>query len=173
MSETRTGYTLTSIIFHWLTAIVVIALFFTGEGKGIIRNFHIAAGALFGIFLIWRLVWRVMRGMTTKPDQPALFNLLSSVVIWGLLLSTFIATITGYLLPWARGAAINVFDLFVMPSPMASNNGLHEFFEELHEISSNFLILLVLVHILGTLKHHFFDKDDVAKRMVVPVKKGR
>ncbi len=96
MLENRTGYSKTSIAIHWLTAVFVVALFFTGEGKGAVRNFHIAAGAVVGVFLIYRMGWRLKRGMTEKPDQPALLNLLSTLVIWGLLLSILVATITGY-----------------------------------------------------------------------------
>lgn len=173
MAHEQSGYSKTSIIVHWLTAIFIVVLFFSGEGGRDIRALHISLGAVLGVLLIWRVVRRMMRGRTAKPDQNALLNLVSSIVIWGLLLSIVVATVTGYLLPWTRGSALNVFDIISIPSPMASNRTLHEVMEEVHEISSHFFIPLTALHILGTLKHHFIDKDDVARRMIRAVKGGK
>lgn len=129
MLQTQSGYSLTSIVVHWLTAIFVVALFLTGEGRGSVRSFHIAAGAIVGVFLIWRLVRRMMHGRTSKPDQHPILNRVSLLVIWGLLLSILVATITGYLAPWTRGSSINIFDIVSLPSPMTSNHFLHEMAE--------------------------------------------
>lgn len=172
-ATTPQGYNTTSIIVHWLTAIFIVVLFLTGEGRGAIRDFHIAGGAILGIFLVWRVGRRMARGTTEKSEQNPMLNLLSSLVMFALLGSILVTTLTGYLLPWTHGSAIDIFGLFQLPSPMNSNHTLHEIIKEIHEIFSHLFIPLVALHIVGTLKHHFIDKDGVTRRMIRPVSRGR
>lgn len=39
-------------------------------------------------------------------------------------------------------------------------------FKETHEVLGNVLLALVALHVLAALKHHFFDHDDVLRRML-------
>ncbi len=66
MTNNATGYSRASIIVHWITAIMVIALFFTHEGDrgSTALAFHVGGGAILGLFLLWRVGRRIMRGMT-------------------------------------------------------------------------------------------------------------
>lgn len=154
---------------------MVIALFFTHEGErgSAALAFHVGGGAIFGLFLLWRVGRRVMRGMTSKPDQAAIYNLASQIVIWGFLVAITVVAISGYLLPWTRGMGIDVFGLFQIPSPIAANHGFHELIEELHETSGQLIVPLFLLHLLGSLKHRFIDKDNVMQRMVHSITNGR
>ena len=83
-----------------LAAIGVVALFLTHEGRpgDAEYAFHVGVGAILGVLLLWRVVHRLARGMTAKPDQPFLLNLLSSLVLWGFLAAIVIVVVTGYLL---------------------------------------------------------------------------
>ena len=45
-------------------------------------------------------------------------------------------------------------------------------FLDIHEWAAKFLLLVVIVHALAALKHHFISKDDVLKRMIVPSRKA-
>jgi cytochrome b561 len=45
------------------------------------------------------------------------------------------------------------------------NRVLHDFFEEAHLISSYLLAALVVVHIAGSLRHHFIKRNAVMRRM--------
>ena len=175
MTNNATGYSRASIIVHWITAIMVIALFFTHEGDrgSTALAFHVGGGAILGLFLLWRVGRRIMRGMTEKPDQAAIYNLASQIVIWGFLVAIIIVVISGYLLPWSRGSAIDVFGLFQLTSPIATNYGFHELIEEVHELSGQLIVPLFLLHLLGALKHRFIDKDDIMQRMVKAVSGGK
>ena len=170
MQTTAGGYSRISIITHWLAAIAVVALFFTHEGgrDSLSFAFHVSGGALIGLFLIWRVSRRVMRGFPAKPDQHPLFNLASQIVLWGLLLSIIVVTLTGYLLPWSVGRSIDVVGLFSIPSPFSASRDFHEAMEEIHDVSGHVIIPLVLLHIAGALKHWLWDKDGVMQRMVGP-----
>ena len=154
---------------------MVIALFFTHEGDrgSAALAFHVGGGAILGLFLLWRVGRRIIRGMTEKPNQAAIYNLASQIVIWGFLVAIIVVVISGYLLPWSRGMAIDVFGLFQLPSPMASNHDFHEIFEKMHSISGQLIVPLFLFHLLGALKHRFIDKDTVMQRMVNSVSNGK
>jgi cytochrome b561 len=43
---------------------------------------------------------------------------------------------------------------------------LHESAEEAHELLGNLLILLLILHVGAALKHHFWNRDDVLRRML-------
>jgi cytochrome b561 len=45
------------------------------------------------------------------------------------------------------------------------NKAGRELFKEVHEVVGAVLLIIVIVHILGALKHKFIDKDDTMKRM--------
>ncbi len=175
MTTRSDGYNRLSIFGHWISAILIVALFLTHEGdRGGIKYFvHVSFGAVAGLFLMWRVWHRARAGMTNKPDQPALLNLVSQIVMWGLLAATVVVVITGYLLPWTRGAPLDVLGLFDIPSPIAAHYGFHEFVEEVHDVSGHAFLPLVGLHIVGALKHAFWDRDGIAARMFKPVSGGK
>lgn len=167
MTTRPDGYSLLSIALHWIAAIAVIALFITHEGeRGSAQYaFHVGGGALLGIIIIWRVLRRPLRGFPAKPDQPAILNLVSTVVLWALLAAMLITVVTGYFLPWSLGAPIDIFGITQIPSPMGRSHGLHEAMEEIHEITGQAILPLVALHVLGALKHAIIDKDGVMQRM--------
>jgi len=56
---------------------------------------------------------------------------------------------------------------------MGSSPGFREFFEEVHEISGQLFVPLLILHILGAAKHAFIDRNSVAGRMFKYVSGGR
>jgi cytochrome b561 len=55
---------------------------------------------------------------------------------------------------------------------MAANETLAQALEVMHELFSHLWIPLILLHVLGTLKHALIDKDGVLSRMLKPNKDG-
>jgi cytochrome b561 len=174
-----TGYSRTSILAHWVAAILVVTLFLTHEGavdgdrNSTAYAIHIGGGAIVGLFLLWRVWRRIARGMTAKPDQHYIFNIASQIVIWGFLAAIVVVVVSGYLLPWSLGRPLDIFGLINIPSPMGPSPGLREFLEDAHEISGVVFVPLLILHVLGTAKHAFIDKDGVAIRMLKSVSGGR
>ena len=175
MTTLQGGYSRLSIALHWIAAIAVIALFFTHEGeRGSAQYaFHVGGGAILGIIIIWRVLRRPFRGFPAKPDQPAILNLISTIVLWALLAAMLIAVVTGYFLPWSLGAPIDLFGMAQIPSPIGRFPDLHEAMEEIHEIAGQAILPLVVLHVLGALKHAIIDKDGVMQRMGRPAAGGR
>jgi len=168
------GYNRTSIIVHWITVIAILALFFTHEAPPDSAGlaFHIGAGAILGVFLLWRVARRLFRGFTRKPDQARAYNAIASLVLWGFLISIVLVVTTGYLLPWTHGHALEIYGLSI-PSPLPDLHVLHSPMEKIHNIAGHAFLPLLLVHVLGVLKHAVVDRDDVPIRMFKSVKRGR
>ncbi|MGI9464911.1 MAG: cytochrome b [Aestuariivirgaceae bacterium] len=169
------GYSPLSIITHWLTAILVITLFVTHEASrgsaGYI--FHVSGGAIAGLFLLWRVWHRIRQGLPSQADQAFILNLAARIVQWGFLVSIVVVVITGYFLPWSIGRPLDIFGFVAIPSPMSANRAIHELIEEVHEVSGQLFVPLLALHILGTAKHAFVDRDGVARRMFSSVPRGR
>ena len=168
------GYSLRSIVVHWLAAILVVALFFTHEGErgSTAYLFHVSGGAIVGLFLLWRVWRRVQRGSTHPPEQAAIFNFAARLVHWGLLVAIVVVVVSGYLLPWSLGRELDVFG-FGIPSPMGANRNVHEFMERVHDVSGHLFIPLLAVHVLGAVKHAVFDRRVAGLRMFKPTDGGR
>ncbi len=45
------------------------------------------------------------------------------------------------------------------------NSGMRDLFKEVHEVIGAVLLIVVILHIAGALKHKFIDKDDTMQRM--------
>ena len=80
--------------------------------------------------------------------------------------------VSGYFLPWSLGRPLDVFGLEI-PSLMERSRDVHEFMEELHELTGILIMWLLALHMLGAAKHYFIDKDGVLQRMLRPVDGGK
>ena len=169
------GYSRLSIYVHWLTAIMVLALFFTHEASRGSTGYaiHVGGGAIVGLFLLWRVWHRARRGLPLRPSQPFIFDLASQIVLWGFLAAITVVVLTGYFLPWSLGRPLEIFGLVNIPSPMGESRSVHEFMEEVHEVSGHLFVPLLALHLLGAAKHAFIDKDGIARRMFRAVSDGR
>ena len=58
------------------------------------------------------------------------------------------------------------------PAGVAAQHVLHEEFVEWHEIGAYLMMLLLLIHVGGALKHQFIDKEDELQRMGMRKRRG-
>ena len=168
------GYSAVSVAVHLLTAILIVALFFTHSAtRGTAGYaFHVSGGAVAGLFLLWRVWCRARRSMAHAPPQAAVLNLAARFVHWGLFLLTAVVVISGYLLLWSLGDALDVFAVGI-PSPMNTSPALHEILERVHDIAGHLFLPLLALHVAGAVKHVVFDRHGTAMRMVRPARGGR
>lgn len=156
MSE-RTGYSITQITLHWLTAIAILVAWFTHEkmeeiakaawraGEGPFPTIHTAAGALAMVLIITRLVLRRRRG--APEPQGTGFN--KAAAIWGHRLLYALVIVVPLL-----GAATWF-------------GGFRDL-SDLHEIAAKGLMLAALGHAVMAVWHQFAKKDGTLMRMIRP-----
>jgi len=73
---------------------------------------------------------------------------------------------SGYFIATAKGKGIEFFTLFEVPamtSEIEENRA--DMIGSAHEAMAFILAILVILHALAALKHHFYDKDETLRRM--------
>jgi cytochrome b561 len=182
-TNSKDGFGWLSIALHWTAAIAVILMFVTGfradmaaeagdrAARAALMGWHIGLGASFFLILLLRVVSSYAQPRPTPPEQTPLLKFLSAATHQVLLLGILIQIISGPLAIWSGGRAINVFDVFSIPSPFAERNeSIHEIAELMHAVGRWALIVFIGLHVLGALKHVFIDRDGIMRRMLAPPK---
>jgi cytochrome b561 len=98
------------------------------------------------------------------PAMPAWQRVLarSTHAIFYVLL--FALPVTGWMISSAEGDPIRIFGLFeLLPIGAVTNE---DTLEDLHETLFNVLLAFAALHVLGALKHHFWDRDHVLRSML-------
>jgi cytochrome b561 len=178
--DTRTGYGWISIALHWLTAILILAIWFIGSS---IQS-DVAAGstdtlrlhtsiAICAYVLLWaRIVWRFKQGHPdATPEQRGVFYQIGKYTHYVSLAAVAAMLISGPLMVWSRGEAIFVFDWFTIPAPYGMNMELYTFLHAIHVWGSRIIIVGTLLHLGGVYKHAAFNQDGTFGKMLVAARK--
>lgn len=178
----RDRYGVISRFNHWLSAVIVITmlgigLYFHEMPKGDERSYwmhlHIGIGALAFLFLLFRVGWRYFTTSPQPVKQSENLQKLTRVVHSLMLMAILFMIVSGPLIIWTAGRAIEVFGWFSIPSPLPEMHSAHEFLEGVHIGASRFLLVAIVIHVLAALKHAFIDHDEVMARMAGPDRRGR
>ena len=176
MRDETTKLSAMTVGLHWLLAIAMIAMLAfglvledmeRGAAKSALMWWHKGFGVTILVFAAWRLGWRMMNGLPTLPGRGTSGWQESAAVAvhWFLLLGTLLMPISGMMLSLGGGHPIDVFGLFTI-GPWQKNDGLHEVGEAIHGLGGKLLILAVVLHVAGALKHHIVDRDGTLRRML-------
>lgn len=127
-------------------------------------NLHKSIGVTILALIAFRMFWRI----THKP--PAL---LSSYKAWERKLATgthhflyllmFALPISGFIMAINSKYGLKWFGLDFVGG--LDNEGVRDAFKEVHEIVGVVMLVLLILHIGGALKHKYLDKDDTMQRM--------
>ena len=152
-----------SIINHWVTALIVIAMLVLGLAAGsapseqiedYILGVHISFGFFVFLFVIWRVVYRISKGFPETIGKKKVERVLAYWVHRVLLVLLMLQIFTGPLYLFTENEGINVFGWFTIFLPLESLAVIHEPMEWLHVAIGGYLLLLPLVlHVLGAFKH--------------------
>lgn len=180
LHDTIKAYGLISRLNHWLGALLVIVLLGLGlyfhempKGEELTywRGIHIGLGTLGLLFLLFRIVWRGLNRHTQPALQVPSLQKASHITHLVLSLSLLLMLITGPLIIWSVGRPINVFDWFQIASPLAKNVEFHHLLEDIHKIASRVLLVVLIVHVVATLKHAILTPEVIRGRMFGAMKK--
>ena len=176
-SERNSAYGWTSILLHWIAAILLIALYLLAERfEGMPRgpekfaavNLHAAVGMSAFLLLVARVLWRMQRGHPDLPPQPFGLDTVAKVVHWLMLTAIVVLMVSGPLIVWSAGREIDIFGLFALPTPFEKSRSLHHLLEDTHAVVAHVFVFLFIVHVVGALKNLVIDRNGVFLRMLRP-----
>jgi cytochrome b561 len=180
LSDTRTGYGWVSIALHWITAILVLTIWFVGSSiqtdleGGSDRTLHLHTSlAMSGYLLLWiRIIWRLKVGHPgAMPQQAGVFYQIGKWTHYAILAAIAVMLVSGPLMVWARGADIQVWDWFAIPGPYGENMDVYVFLHTLHVWASRVIIIGTVLHLGGVYKHAAFNQDGTFGKMLVAAQK--
>lgn len=163
----------TSILLHWITAALVVILWTLGQTidffpKGApkidARSTHFLLGAMLGIVLSIRLVWRASAGRSLPRAYPGWVGVAAKAVHYGLYALLAATVILGILNAWQRGDV--VFNVFTIPKLVPGDLALKRTLEALHGDFADVVLIVAGLHAAAALAHHYLLRDSVLRRML-------
>ena len=164
-------YSKRMVIVHWLTLALLVAAWFLGESLSDARHqgsatltgylVHDLVGGTILLLALARLYFRRKDGTpppmgdtpmdkVAKGIQHLIYLVLLLLPLSGMM-TTLTSKVSNALLAW---------DATLLPAKFTGVPA-----HEVHEVLVNVLIALVVVHILGAVKHQFIMKDGLMQRM--------
>ncbi len=168
-------YTRTAIVLHWLIAAIVIAVFAWGwwmqeipkQPPGLRAgafNLHKSIGLMVLVLMVVRLAWRIVHRPPPLPPMPAWQARLAHTNHRVMYVALFVLCIGGYLGSAWSGYPVKFFGI-VLPSWTGNEPALKELASTVHLATSWVLLVAVALHVAGTVKHTFVDRNGVLARM--------
>lgn len=170
-------YGITSRLIHWLSALTVIGLFALGlwmvgldyyhDWYRTAPDIHRSAGILLIGLTILRLAWY---GISPRPRPLSSHSTQRRIAISVhhlMVLLLFVMFFSGYLITTAQGDKLYVFDWFTLPAVITGIDNLEDTAGVVHKWSAFTLIGLAVLHALAAIKHHFINKDNTLRRMLL------
>jgi cytochrome b561 len=152
-----------SIALHWTTALAIIALWFVGQSIAqqpaelidARRSLHITLGLLAWLPLTGRILWRLWIPHPHVSGQSIRVHRIARLAHYLILAATTVMIITG---PFMAGVT------WLAPEQTAISN----LALAIHSNAAIVLATLVVLHILGAVKHLMFHEDETIARIFVP-----
>jgi len=176
IEASRIRYSAVAQSLHWIIA-ALIATQFTlawmaedlplGMHKLALLARHKSFGMTVLMLAVLRLVWRLFNPAPPLPGgMSAVETFLARATHFLFYLLLFAMPLTGWLMSSAKNYSVSWFGLFTWPDLVGPNDHSFEILKTTHWLLSNVLFAIAILHILAALKHHFWNKDDVLKRML-------
>jgi len=180
LTNTDEGYGLVHWLIHWATAVLIAWLFYLGLTmvdlplsplKFETYALHKSLGLTVLALLVLRLIWRSLTPPPPLPDEMKRRDAaLAKAVHHGIYVLLVVIPLTGWLYSSATASPANYFGFFTVPDLIGTSEATGKVLRWIHDIAGKLLLLLLALHVVGALKHHFVDRDDVLNRMLRPAK---
>jgi len=165
-----------SILLHWSMAFALISMYFLGDYMVELDYYdtwyhkapalHKAVGVVIGLVLVFRLVWNFSQNKPDPLDSNPRVIALAKLGHLALYLLIILLIISGYLISTAKGQGIDVFSLFELPALFKNSPDGGEIAGTIHAIIGKIFIIMIVLHAIAALVHHFIFKDRTLQRML-------
>jgi cytochrome b561 len=163
-------------VFHWTIVALIITQFVLATQaedapsllqKAKILTTHKSFGMTIFMLAILRLIWRLANAIPAPLATEKFWQRrLANAVHWALYVLILATPLAGWLMSSAKNYSVSWFGLFTLPNLIEPSEARFEQLKEAHEVLALSIFTLALVHIGAALKHHFYDKDSVLRRML-------
>lgn len=169
----KARYAPASRVFHWVVAVMVLAVwplgmvikFIAEDEKMTFYLLHESFGFLILWIMLVRLAVRLVRKAPAHPPM-GLWQKRLADTVHGLLYVALIAMpIFGFLATNAFGFPLELFGVIPIPSPVGKDNALAAIFMTVHVTLGYAILVLFLMHMGGVLQHHVMKRDATLYRM--------
>ncbi len=174
--DTKARYDVVAQTFHWVIVALIATQFVLakaamalplGMHKLILFARHKSFGMTILMLALLRLAWRLAHPPPAPaPGTTPIENALARATHAGLYVLLFAMPLTGWLMSSAKNYSVSWFGWFTWPNLIGPNEAAFKVLRETHDIMSDILLAIIVLHVLAALKHHFHDKDDVLLRML-------
>ena len=166
-------YGILAKLFHWISFVILIAqipfgFYLVGlefsDRRIDLENIHILIGITVFYITLFRLIWKFFNSSPTEGNS--FFKgqiLIAKANHFFLYLSIFTITISGILKKLYMGEKLNF--LFFSYGFKKDNFQLADLYYEVHIYANYLLIVLVALHILAVIVHHFIFKDKILDKI--------
>lgn len=174
--STRFRYGAVAQVFHWLTAILVVAAYFMGPGGSeqrvyssaadFTRQTHETLGVTVFALVLARLLWRWVDSAPDDPPMPPWMRYsakLVHVALYILLITIPLSAIVG---AWLEGHPLTLWGLGNVGPMLPPLRDVGLSVAALHVTLGNIVLWVAGLHAVAALFHHFFLRDHVLRSMV-------
>ncbi len=184
LKNTSTRYGAVGMTLHWVIVALVITQFVLAnlaEAAEAEKAAHPAAalvqfrwlarhksvGVTIFALAVARLLWRALSPPPALPAMMPRWQVVAAKLShYGFYALLFAMPLSGLVMSAAANYPVSYFGWFTLPNLVGPDERLRDSMEELHHLFAFSLFVLASVHVAAALKHHFFDKDDVLRRML-------
>ncbi|MEK0085215.1 cytochrome b [Benzoatithermus flavus] len=167
-------------LLHWVTALAVIGMLGLGfsmvwlvadlGARFRLYQLHKSTGLLVLVLALVRLVWRSLNPVVPElpATMPAWERTAARLTHRGLYAFLLLLPLTGWLMTAVSplGVPTVVFGLLTLPDPLPPDGRLEGVLQVAHALLAVLLVLLLVLHVGGALRHHLVRRDDVLRRML-------
>lgn len=170
------GWGRVSRTLHWLMALLILGMFALGwtavnypmsPAKLQIFGWHKSIGLSLLALVVVRILWRLSHEAPTPPPEiSAAERRLARAGHFGLYFMMVLMPISGYVVNSTANFPLRYFGGLRVPNLIPADKTWQEFAESVHLAGFWAFSVLILVHVLAALRHHYLNRNDVLLKML-------
>ena len=174
--QSRRSYDRTQRIFHWGMAALIFAAIAIGiyasylpsgtSPRRELLEIHKSLGMTVLVLLPLRLFYRLLIGEPAYRVSPSpQLHLAARLAHWSLYALMLLMPVSGYVYSAAGGYSLPWFGLFRWPRVLPHDKPLAESGQVLHYWLAWIIGIVLTLHVLAVIWHHWIKRDEVLSRM--------
>ncbi len=176
LRNTETTWGSAARLLHWGMAILILAQIVLGlvaigwrlsPTKLNLFIWHKSLGILLLALVALRLLWRLANPVPRLPADTPGWERFAAWASHALLYICMLGLpVSGWIINSAANVPLRVFWLFPLPAITAPDKALADAFKLIHLGLVITLSVVLAIHVVAALRHHFIKQTDILKRML-------